>query len=94
MPPSERTNRPIPPDLESAVLACLEKDPARRPKNANAVARELEWCRSASEWNRDKARYWWREHERRLEELYSLSSIAAVSPTVGMETMEIRLQGR
>jgi serine/threonine protein kinase len=92
--PSERANKAIHPDIEGAVLACLEKDPERRPKNANAFARELEWCQSADEWNRDKARYWWAEHEKRLEELYGLSSKAKLAPREGSETMEIRIDGR
>jgi hypothetical protein len=94
VPPSERANRAILPDVENAILACLEKDPALRPKSANALARELEWCQSADDWNRDKARYWWQEHEKRLEERYGLSTMARVAPAAGHETMEIRLDGR
>jgi hypothetical protein len=94
VPPSERANRPILPDLENAVLACLDKEPDRRPKSANALSRELEWCRSFGDWNRDKARYWWQEHEAKLEELYGLSSKAKLGPLDGQATMEIRLDGR
>jgi len=92
--PSERSGRAIKPDLENAILACLEKDPGRRPKDANALARELEWCDSADDWNRDKARYWWQEHEAKLEELYGLTSKSKPVPDEGTQTMEIRLQGR
>jgi serine/threonine protein kinase len=36
VPPSQRTELPIPRELERTVLACLEKDPNRRPQNADA----------------------------------------------------------
>ncbi|MCE9636893.1 MAG: serine/threonine protein kinase [Planctomycetes bacterium] len=92
--PSEKCEREILPDIEKALLACLEKDPERRPKSANALSRELEWCRSFGEWNRDKARYWWQEHEADLEKRYGLTSKATESPQPGHGTMEIRLDGR
>ena len=71
-----------------------EKDPERRPESANAFSRELDWCRSHGEWNRDKARYWWRDNESRLENLFGLSSKAKLAPAGGGETIEIRLDGR
>src|SRR2546423_9193477 len=40
VPPSERTEIPIPSELEALVLACLEKDPRPRPQDAAAV---LDW---------------------------------------------------
>ncbi len=94
VPPSERVDNPILPDLEKAILACLEKDPERRPKSANALSRELEWCRSFGEWNRDKARYWWREHGPRLDRDYGLDSDAWIGSVAATGTVEIRLDGR
>ena len=38
VPPSERLGRPLPAALEAIVLACLEKDPARRPATRGAAA--------------------------------------------------------
>ncbi len=92
--PSAVCDQPILPDVDAALLACLEKDPGRRPESANALSRELQWCRSFGEWNRDKARYWWQEHEERLEALYGLTSKAQLSPSDGQETIQIDIGGR
>jgi serine/threonine-protein kinase len=42
VPPSQRTDRPIPPALEAAVLACLAKRPEDRPASAAALAARLD----------------------------------------------------
>jgi serine/threonine-protein kinase len=41
VPPSERTNDPIPPALERLVMACLAKRPADRPQSASELGAEL-----------------------------------------------------
>jgi serine/threonine-protein kinase len=58
-PPSERLGRPLPAALEAWVLACLEKDPARRPASASEAAVRLGRCGLAGEWTPDEARAWW-----------------------------------
>lgn len=60
--PSQRTNRPIPPDLEAALLACLAKDPAARPENAHALGRLLDACQDAGRWTSADSEAWWRDH--------------------------------
>ncbi|MHC4492360.1 MAG: serine/threonine-protein kinase, partial [Planctomycetota bacterium] len=62
VPPSKRRASPVPPDLESLILACLEKDPAQRPQTANHIRARLWAGGTAAEWNTDRARRWWREH--------------------------------
>jgi serine/threonine-protein kinase len=62
VPPSERLQRAVPEDLESLILACLEKDPADRPGDAAALRRRLETCASYGRWTSDDARAWWVEH--------------------------------
>jgi serine/threonine-protein kinase len=61
-PPSARTEQAIPPDLEAAVLACLEKDPDRRPQTADALAERMAPCGAAASWSDERARAWWGEH--------------------------------
>ena len=57
--PSTRTTRPIPTELEEVVMACLEKDPARRPQSARELALQLDLIDHAPRWTADRAREWW-----------------------------------
>ena len=65
VPPSERLGRPVPAALEAVVLACLAKDPARRPQSAGAAAAALEDC-AVGPWTDDDARAWWAAKGRAL----------------------------
>jgi len=60
VPPSARLERPVPRDLEGLILMCLEKDPARRPRDATSLRRALAACEDARAWTEDDAREWWR----------------------------------
>jgi serine/threonine-protein kinase len=62
VPPSQRTELPIPREIEDLVLACLQKDPNRRPQNAEVVFKMACGCKSAEYWNADLARAWWDKH--------------------------------
>ena len=61
VPPSRRTERPVPPDLERVILACLEKDPDARPGSARAVERLLTAC-NVPPWTEEDADAWWQRH--------------------------------
>jgi serine/threonine-protein kinase len=74
MPLSERTEMPVPRDVERLVLACLEKDPARRPQNASELMRLIDSCRCRSDWDNDAAREWWMLH---LKEFAGTSAVDA-----------------
>ena len=62
IPPSQRTELTIPREVDELVMACLEKDPQRRPKNASELLRMIERCRSGQSWDQDAAKAWWEKH--------------------------------
>jgi hypothetical protein len=65
-PPSERLGRPVPAGLEKVLLACLEKDPSRRPASAAALRDALLALSDLGSWSEEEARAWWsRWRERR-----------------------------
>ena len=51
VPPSQRTELPIPRELDELVLACLEKDPNLRPQSAETLLRMCDKCRICKSWN-------------------------------------------
>jgi serine/threonine-protein kinase len=61
-PPSQRTELPIPPELERLVLDLLAKDPEDRPANAGEVARRLDAVPVLERWTQGRAERWWRAH--------------------------------
>jgi serine/threonine protein kinase len=65
-PPSERVGRPLPAALEAWVLACLEKDPERRPRSAADAAARLDACALDDSWTVDAARAWWASRGRAI----------------------------
>jgi serine/threonine-protein kinase len=62
VPPSRRSELAIPDALERAVLACLEKDPGRRPASADALDALLGAVSLDAPWTASRARAWWRLH--------------------------------
>jgi hypothetical protein len=64
IPPSERARTPIPAELESALLACLEKSRAKRPQTARDLALLIARCPEATQWSIEDADAWWGRHER------------------------------
>ena len=62
VPPSQRTELRIPRELDELVLACLNKDPNRRPQNAEDLL-SLAWqCNTCETWNPRSAASWWEAH--------------------------------
>lgn len=61
-PPSRRSGRPLPAELERIVLRCLEKDPAQRFDTADELLAALDRVPTSSRWDVEQARAWWEEH--------------------------------
>jgi hypothetical protein len=66
LPPSQRTELPIPEALEQAILACLEKNPENRPASAEALAARLACVKTSGAWTPDATREWWDAHHPQL----------------------------
>jgi len=62
VPPSVRSGLQIPPALEEVILACLAKEPERRPPDGPELARRLEACALRQQWTERQAQEWWRDH--------------------------------
>jgi serine/threonine-protein kinase len=61
VPPSTRTDRPIPALLDDVVLSCLAKDPASRTPSASALAEALLGAKPAVDpWDDADAAQWWK----------------------------------
>jgi eukaryotic-like serine/threonine-protein kinase len=58
VPPSERTELPVPPELERLILACLAKDPDDRPRNATELGKALAAI-PVEPWSEEQAMQWW-----------------------------------
>ena len=56
----------VPAELEALVLACLDKEPNRRPASAAELGRRLAAC-VVEPWDSEKARVWWLEHQAALD---------------------------
>lgn len=77
-PPSAKSSTPIPRSVDAMVLACLEKDPERRPPDATALLQRLAECDGAHEWTSAQAALWWQTY---LPSLDIEAAPAADAPT-------------
>jgi len=61
MPPSllERAPRALPPELDAVVMACLAKDPAARPLDADELSARLDASLQGDAWSPVEAEAWW-----------------------------------
>ncbi len=80
IPPSQKLGRAISPELEGAILACLEKPRSKRPQTARDLAVMIARAPTAQNWLVDEAELWWSRHDRELSRRNSTASVAAVSP--------------
>ncbi len=59
VPPSQRTEKAIPEDLERVIMHCLEKEPDKRPRTAEELFEMLSACEDSGKWGQREAREWW-----------------------------------
>jgi tRNA A-37 threonylcarbamoyl transferase component Bud32 len=75
VPPSRRTELEIPDKLEQIILACLEKDPAKRPQDAAVLDEMLASCSVDCEWVAQDAQEWWELHASEADALGEIDGI-------------------
>jgi len=63
VPPSLRSEMPIPAALDALVLSCLAKNPADRPQSAKDLWRRLDEVPVKNPWTEESARDWWLRHD-------------------------------
>jgi hypothetical protein len=62
VPPSQRTELDVAPELDRVVLACLAKKPKDRPRSATELDRMLSEI-EIEPWSEEAATQWWRTHQ-------------------------------
>src|SRR5215213_4482347 len=62
VPPSQRSELEIPPELDRVILSCLAKHPEDRPQSAGELSRLLAATVEADGWNEERAYLWWDRH--------------------------------
>jgi len=70
VPPSVALGRKLPSVIEELTLACLAKEPTKRPKSAAEVESLLSQPDLDEPWTQAHARKWWSEHRADLQRLW------------------------
>jgi eukaryotic-like serine/threonine-protein kinase len=79
--PAQRLGREVSPELEYALLACLEKNRAKRPQTARDLANLLDRAPTSKSWSLEEAEAWWGRQERSLAVAGSLPAPSNGSTT-------------
>jgi eukaryotic-like serine/threonine-protein kinase len=77
IPPSQRTELPVTPDVEAVIMQCLEKDPGKRPADAAELYDMWCDCSRCGPWTNETARRWWELHLPELSRPLTLAMPAA-----------------
>ncbi len=81
--PSVVLGRSVSPDLESLLMACLEKSPVNRPSTVRVVKERLRRCRAVSQWGEEEALRWWERYGKDLVSEPARTGVEEMSgPTV------------
>lgn len=60
--PSVRAGQKLHPELEAVIMACLEKNPDKRPQTARELRDRLDALAFEHPWTEERAALWWRAH--------------------------------
>jgi serine/threonine-protein kinase len=60
--PSVRVGKPIHAGLEAVIMACLEKNPDRRPQTARELRERLNALSFEHAWSEERAALWWKRY--------------------------------
>jgi serine/threonine protein kinase len=60
--PSARIGSPVHAGLEAVIMACLEKNPDRRPQTARELSERLGALTFERPWTEERAAMWWQRH--------------------------------
>jgi serine/threonine protein kinase len=88
-PPSRLVANPISPEIEAAIMACLEKDRSKRPQTARELIHLLMRSPLASSWSIEDADIWWGRHDRSQHS----SSPTSGSAAGDLATLDSRASG-
>jgi serine/threonine-protein kinase len=62
LPPSKRIDQALHVGLEALIMACLEKNPNRRPQTARELGDAVSALGFEHAWNEERAALWWRKN--------------------------------
>jgi eukaryotic-like serine/threonine-protein kinase len=79
LPPSQVSELKIPRELDELVLACLNKDPRKRPQNAEELFAMAWQCKTCEGWNQQSARTWWETHLPELSGPLTISEVGDIT---------------
>jgi tRNA A-37 threonylcarbamoyl transferase component Bud32 len=84
VPPSQRIDTAIPPELDRVIMACLQKDPSNRPQTMQELAEGLRAVPLRERWTEERARRWWLANGSRSKEPAQLEG--AVPEALSLES--------
>ena len=82
VPPSRRTELPVPQEFDHLVMECLEKNRDKRPQDAWSVAQRLQAITLDRPWTTERARKWWNAHLPSSTDADASCDLGALTPTV------------